>query len=354
LGFWISQVTFQNNPSTFVQSLSIRSTGHVNINTNVTAAWKYGPRIAAFDSWTSTTLDYGASGSVVVVADSLCTRLGNFTIGPYSGLTSSNTPIWMRMHDYIADGFINAGTSSLMLTTCTNGRTMDIGGNGLNKGDQRYSQTELSRLYATNVTFQVLGVGLLNIYNVVPANWQGISKLITFDITGTQGAITFWQTTTWRWLTALASNGITIWNNVTTLGGDLLLEGNSDNLHNPATPFDIQIASGNWLIVTFANANLILGPNTANNITATAPVNWNSTGNIIVMSPVWVFNGTGNVILNADSDSEGTGTLFYGPMAWLNVSIPVGYNVSFFAATYDFQTTVGINAGVAPLTVQVP
>jgi len=293
----------------------------------------------------------------VLLADSDCDRSGSVIVSASSVVGTSGRPLFVQTQDLQLDGLLNASQSLMTLSTCstpTGSYSIDVGGAGIGSGDLRVSRAELSRMIAQNLTLQSLGSGSINVYEVDASNWQSISSLVLLDASGSQGSVTFWQSSVWRTLSVLAGNGVSVQASVTTVGGDLVLEGNSDQVASASVPYEITVSAGAFLTVSYLNAQLVLGPSLTSRISASAPLRWLSTGGIQVLSPLVVQQGAGQVLMYADSDAEGSGTLLIGSSSSVQVGLPVGSGstVMLYAADYDVQSVTGIVTGSAPLTVQ--
>lgn len=284
-----------------------------------------------------------ASGDMQISGDELqritanTLRIGNSLTTQINAadVTAPNTANIASLIELIADnmditGVLNTSNADLTITRANTG-TIGIGSSA---GDLYLSGAELAFITTNEL---LLGGGQttnINVGAVSGAQSMGIESLrleSTGRITFSAGSSTF------RALSAIASDGITINSNVTTTDGDMLLEANSDN---DADPMDnIAVSDGRIL----SSGGLLTLDATSGGIDAAGEITLNAKSNITINDTL---SANGPITLNADSDGSGLGQVIIpASVTVLSSGNPIAIKGS------NLTLNGNINAGAGSVTI---
>ncbi len=231
---------------------------------------------------------------------------GTFTVNDGATLSTTDKAITISADDLdmSATGVINAGTGLLSLNTMAAGTDLCLGDSSQ---EFNVSDSELSRITAGGLTATVLADDDIYVSGISDADGANVGA-ITLIATGADsrviidtGAVQVDS------LSASASDGITIDQNITTDVGDLVLEGDSNNADDGNSHDDLVIANG----LTFTSADSITLSATTGGIDAAGALTLNAV-NGVTLSDAYAASGAGALTVDADTDDDGTGTFTTG------------------------------------------
>ena len=161
------------------------------------------------------------------------------------------------------------------------------------------------------------------VYAVMYEDVSGISGAVTLDARVSIATVVFNVVTVWRSLVALAGGGMTIAANITTTAGDMWLEGNADLMGTDSITISVAnihlSATGGSV-----GSKLTLQATQTGSILAVAPTTWSASNGLSLMAPATITSGTGNVVLHADSDANGSGLMTFGPSGSMLINVASG------------------------------
>ncbi len=247
-----------------------------------------------------------AMGDMQISADELSRisaatlRIGNsLTTGMnIAGVGSASTGGITAGIELITDaidisGIFNTSAADLTITRANNGSI----GIGTGSGDMTITGSELMNITAPDL---VIGGGQttdINVGGVTAGQSANIANLrleAADRITFSGGASTF------RALSAIAADGITVASNLTTTTGNMVLEANSDN--DSDTMDNLAITDGRVI----ASAGTLTLDATAGGIDAAGAVTLRAVSDIVVNDNL---SADGPIVITADSDGSGQGVL---------------------------------------------
>lgn len=343
-------------------------------------------------AWAADSIDVTSSGAITLSHNvtgtgasgiSLTSTGGALELNSGAALSSTNNAITLSATDLVMDGAgtIDAGTGTLTLSRSTSGKIFVGDVSAATGTDMAVSNVELTNITAANMILG--GVGTTEIVaNGVTGGATADIDLLTLDATDDNAMITFTgAASTFNALTANADDGITVDVNLTATGGNLNLNGDFDNAAD--TSDKINIAAGRLLstsspsggdisllattggimgagaLTIDSNAGLTIG----SAITAMGQLMLSANGGIVLSGPGSgqtvtisadngvtlsddVTNSSGNTIINADADGNGTGTLTLASGKAITTS---GNDLSITANDIDLLGS--INAGSGAVTI---
>jgi hypothetical protein len=193
---------------------------------------------------------------------------GDLTLG---SLQSNGGDISLLGTDLIIFGSVNAGTGDLSLRASKNGPVggvIGLAGTSVDTStlcdgaacDFTVDATELQNMTARNLFIGPQTTGSITSGDIFVAgltsadtgNISGEVSLVATHISGSEGTITFNGDSTFSGLNANAVNGIVVNGNLTTLSGNLVLDGDTDNFLDTNSPDKNNIALASGITLTSA------------------------------------------------------------------------------------------------------
>ena len=338
--------------------------------------------------------DITATDAILVNADTTATgptasrfvAANGFTVGTGSTLSSTAGPLSIEANDLFLDGQITTGTRALTITR-TNPGSIGVGDAS---GDMVVSKAELGRITAGELTLGGVTTTLITVSNVAAGDLTNIG-FVTLNAQAAGADVTFSSAaSTFRGLSVLATDTITVGVNLSLVEGGLGLRADSDGVVDtggdrinigsgvtistigPANDIALEAdtISGSGAMTITSNRSLTLttsaGTSAEGNVTLSAKgpltLNTDLSGSNITLSGDNGIAANGNITsvigsgssigtpvsINADADADGTGLFSLATGRTITTN---GSSLSLTAG--DVQLDGSINAGTAGLvTVQ--
>ncbi len=225
---------------------------------------------------------------------------GTFTIIDTKTLSTTDEAITINSDDLIMNttGAIDSGTAALTLNTMAVGTDVVLGGTG-----QEYNidDTELSNITSGSLNITVKADDDIYVSGISDAGGENAGDIV-LDATGA-GSKIFIDTASVQVdsLSASASDGININQNITADSGNLLLEGDAGDAADGTD--NLSMSNG----LTFSAAGSISLGATNGGVNAAGALTLNAQTGISIADAYTAF-GAGSLLANADTDGDGTGT----------------------------------------------
>lgn len=331
------------------------------------------------DSTGNITLAHNVTGSGATGVD-IASSGGSLTIGNGVTLSSSNNAMALSATDLIIDatGAITSGTGSLAISRSTGGKIFIGDVTAATGSDMAISNAELGSITSASMT-----LGGVNTTEIIANGVDGPATanidLLTLDATDDNALISFTGAdSTFKALIANADDGITVDTNLAVTGGALSLNGDFDNATDSSDK--ISVAAGKTIstagpmggdITLVATTGGIMGAGAltidsnagltiSSAITAMGQLMLSANGGIVLSGPGSgqtvtisadngvtlsddVTNSSGNTVINADANADGTGTL---TLASGKTITTTGNDLAITAADLDLQGSINAGAGV--------
>lgn len=343
---------------------------------------------------TAETFDVTASDAIIISANTTATgaaasrfvAANGFTVGSGATLSSTAGPLSIQANDLFIDGQINAGTRALTITRTNLGSI----GVGDAPGDMVVSKAELGRITAGELTLGGTTTTLISVSNVAAADLANIG-FVSLLAQAAGGDVTFSSAaSTFRGLSVLAADTVTVGVNLSLVSGGLGLLANSDGVADsggdrinigsgvtistvdPANDISLRAdtISGSGAFTISSNRDLTLtttaGTSAQGNVTLSSKgamtldtdlsgsnINLSGDDGITANGNITSVIGSGSTIgtpvaINADADADGTGLFALATGKTITTN---GSSLSLTAG--DVQLDGSINAGTAGLvTIQ--
>lgn len=243
---------------------------------------------------------------LILIADSNADGTGVLTIASGQTVSSSGYYIELSAGGVQLDGSLTAVQSPRAGTTTIepkqDGRQISLGSEVA--GKLSLSGDELQRITTSGLTIGGLKAAHIVVDGLTSSHTQYITGAALLQVTQTSGdtTITFQGSSCYfkGSLIARAENGITVSTTVTTETSDLYLYGDYNKVLK--TTDGIHIASGGSLV----SGGTLLIESKYGQIDGTAGVTMSAKSHIYLHAAMAMTSG-GSVVLNADSDADGTG-----------------------------------------------
>ena len=309
--------------------------------------------------------DFTSAGAATFDADSDDDGTGSFTVAGGKTVSTGNNSLSITGGDIALSGSLNSGTGTTTLLS-SNGGTIGLGATA---GTLTISDSELSRITATNLVIGDATNGNITVNGITAANSNNVTT-VTLNATKSTSQVTFATSgSTFNELTVNAGNGVAVNAAVTTDTGNLTLDGDSDNSGSG----DIALANGialttvgnlvlNSGLTTSGDASLNggTGITLANgvNITSGGALTLGTTsGSISAQGAVTVnavngialtddFTSAGAATFDADSDDDGSGSFSVAS----SKTVTTGNN-SLSITGADIALTGSLNSGTGTTTL---
>ncbi|OYP35811.1 beta strand repeat-containing protein [Rhodopirellula sp. MGV] len=225
------------------------------------------------------------SGDLTINADSDAgDQVGEFTLAASASITTSNNTLNLTANDVVLSGTINTGTGSLLL--------VDSDGSGVALG----TATVLNGLNLTGAELQAISTAFLRLTSTGGIESSQVTAANTATISSAQmvagGSVTFSGETSFQTLDVRADGGVAVSADVTTSSGDLLIDGDFDDVGG----HQISFADG----IQLSSAGLIQLSATSGGMVGSGDLTFHAASGVTIESSLTV---TGTLQIDADSDT---------------------------------------------------
>jgi len=291
--------------------------------------------------------DLTVGGLLIINADTDAAGGGNLTVPGGVDINAGGNAIQITANDLDLTGTMSGGITTI---TDSDGTGIGLGATAVTDG-LNITGPELQRISAGSLALDT--IGSITVNNILAADSLNCGA-VTLDA---HGAITFTGgDSAFRALTALADSGIIVNAGLTTLTGNLALDGDANNAADVADS------------IQFGNVTLT----SAGNITLDATTGGMSAGNMLILT------ADGNIAINdnlssppaggilrfsADNNSNGSGTFSIGAGATVNgfagqtwifaddVDLQGNLNCDWILISDSDDAGIGLGATAGGLTV---
>jgi hypothetical protein len=306
------QIVFSNNATTATVGMSLTALAGVTLNVDVTT-----------------------QGATTINTDSDANGVGDFTVAATKTLSTSNNSLSITANDITLSGNISTGSAALTLLVSDAGTI----GLGATTGNYTLSGAELQRITATGLTLGDNTNGSITVDGISAGNSANISGTVSLVATLDNASISFTTAaSSFNALSASADDGIAINVNLTTLVGNLTLEGDADNSADSSDA--VSFASG--LTITAAGSMSIDA--TTGGIVSAAALTLNAVSGI-TLNDDFTKQASGAITINADSDANGTGSFTLAASKALNTATGAVKTLSITAADMGLTGTIDTGSG---------
>ncbi|MBN2843316.1 MAG: hypothetical protein JXM68_09515, partial [Sedimentisphaerales bacterium] len=266
-------------------TLDLLSEGDITINDNLTAA-----DVITINTDGIIVNDDG-TGDLIIAADATVST------------QTVNKEIYLTANDLFLNGYIRTGTSTLDITISDN-QNYYLGSNAVNDGSNNgfnISATELSHIYTGNLIMRT--AGNVNISDILAGAADNVTYMVTFVI---DGHAVLDNDCVFNAITIYANDGIDLGGNLTTQTGDVILDGDYNNVDDGNGLDSIVFAAGS----TVSSANVLTLDATNGTLIGLGALTLEAQEGININDDL---STNGDLTLNADSDLNGTGDLASAP-----------------------------------------
>ncbi|XXQ36309.1 Uncharacterized protein PBTT_06243 [Plasmodiophora brassicae] len=315
-----SSVTFSTSATTVYANLYVSTAGNVAVNTAL----------------------HVPNGYVQIFADNDANLAGSFTVAASTTITVSLALTSFSVS--CADVVIGNGASLALSTasvsiSSTSTLPIQFGGSSSSGTWVDISSTE-----AASIT--------------TSTSWKLISKIITIralssgtvvgsvelDARVSGGQITFSASSVFDSLNATAEAGLAVNAPITTIVGQLALDGDYDPTSGGRTAFAASATLS-------AKTNLLLCPRSRSAIDVVAPATWSAQGNVQLYTGVRTTGSGSTLSILADSAAAGSGQLIFAGTANISVQAPVVSTVYLRASAMQWSTGFRLSASSATVVI---
>jgi len=224
---------------------------------------------------------------------------GTATVKPGRTINSANGKIFITAAD-LDLGNLNSGSATVTISVSKQDLSIGL---GLTSKDLTVTGPELQGITSTGLIVGGTVNSDLIVHGVEAANVAAITEVVTLLAVAAAKVITFTTTpSTFNQLSVQAGNGVNLNAGITTVVGDLLIDGDSNNLQTGISGDKIIIANGKTL---FGYERLTLQSQSGGIFHSALTLK--ARNGVVINDNMSGQNAGRALMINADQDSDGTG-----------------------------------------------
>lgn len=260
-------------------------------------------------------------------------------------ITASSANLALTVGDLALEGSLNAMSVGVNLAASTTGFLRTSVGVGLAAGDLRIDNAELGRITTPLLTIGGANAKLVTVDGVDLSGAMAPDRVDFYAAEATGRLVFGGAASTFKQSAAWANNGVDVNVNVTTTVGSLAIDGDRDDAAAPSSASDkVTIAGG----VTLTGKTNLTVEATTGGIMGMGAVTLRADDGVLLQSAY--SNTAGDTTINADFNSDGTGTFTQASGATITTT-GGGNNRNVLITAADVDLGAPLNLGAGTLTI---